>query len=98
MSPILSFFNINNLREIDISYNQIKEIPISIINLRRLNKFYCGGNPIENLNPIVRRFLYMIQNRGGNIHNVYSDSQNVHTSSIQKCIKESLIKILSFSL
>jgi hypothetical protein len=29
-----------------------------------------------------------------NIHNVYSDSQNVHTSSIQKSIKESINNIL----
>ncbi len=93
-----SLSNIVNLQELYLSYNQIKEIPISIINLRRLEDFYYDNNPIENINPIVQRFLDRINNRGGNIHNVYNDGQNVHASSIQKCVKESLIKILSFSV
>ena len=93
-----SFSNLVNLQKLWLGNNQIKEIPISIINLRRLSIFKIDNNPIEIVNPIVQRFLDRINNRGGNIYNVYDNRQNVHTSSIQQSIKKSIINILSFSL
>ena len=52
-------------------------------------------NPIENLlNPVINRFIRRIENRGGNIHNLYTDNQNVHSSSIQQSIKDSIYNLL----
>ena len=83
------------LQELYLSYNLITEIPLEIINLRNLQIFEHSGNPIENLlNPIIQRFLTRIDDMGGNIHNLYNDGQNVHSSSIQQSIKQSIINLL----
>jgi hypothetical protein len=44
------------------------------------------------MNPIIQRFI----NRMNNIsnHNLYNNGQNVHTSSVQQSIKESIINLL----
>ena len=57
-----------------------------------------ADNPVKFLHVIVNRFLDRIMNGGGSIHNVYNNGENVHTNSIQKCVKESIIKIFLFSL
>ena len=83
------------LHIINFCDNQIKELPLEIINLRNLNRFLYENNPIENLlNPIINRFITRIQNRGGNIHNLYTDNQNVHSSSIQQSIKDSIYNLM----
>ena len=92
------FSNLVNLKNLYLNNNQIKKIPISLINLRNLRIFHYDNNEIENVNPIIQRFLNRINNQGGNIHNVYIDGQNVHTSSIQNCIKKSIIKIFSSTI
>jgi Leucine-rich repeat (LRR) protein len=75
--------------------NRIKEIPIEIINLRNLTKFYYHDNPIENLlNPIVNRFINRIKNENKKIYNIHNDTQNVHSSSIQQSIKDSIFNLL----
>ena len=40
-----------------LHYNQIKEIPISLVNLRELKNFTYNGYQIENIHPIIQRFL-----------------------------------------
>ena len=83
------------LYAVDFSENHIIEIPLEIINLRNLRYIAYHGNIIENLNnPIIHRFITRIQNRGGNIHNLYNDSQNLHSSSIQQSIKQNIINLL----
>jgi Leucine-rich repeat (LRR) protein len=78
-----------------LSSNQIKELPLEITNLRNLDTFTYLNNPIENLlNPIINRFVQRIKNRGGNIHNLYTDNQNVHSSSIQQSIKDSIYNLM----
>jgi hypothetical protein len=63
--------------------------------LRNLDTFTYQNNPIENLlNPIINRFVQRIKNRGGNIHNLYTDTQNVHSSSIQQSIKDSIYNLM----
>jgi len=62
--------------------------------LRNLNKFIYYANPLENLlNPIINRFIQRIQNKG-DIHNLYTDNQNVHSSSIQQSIKDSIYNLI----
>ena len=80
---------------LDLCSNQIKELPLEIINLRNIVYFNYHLNPIENLlNPIINRFIHRIENRGGNIHNLYSDRENVHSSSIQQSIKDSIYGLM----
>ena len=86
---------LTQLQELYLYNNQIKEFPFEITNLRNLTIFHCSNNQIENLlNPIINRFIQRIKNRGGNIHNLYTDTQNVHTSSIQQSIKDSIYNLL----
>ena len=83
------------LRVLYINRNKIKELPLEITNLRNLDIFMYEDNPIENLlNPIIYRFIQRIGKRGGIIHNLYTDTQNVHSSSIQQSIKDSIYNLL----
>jgi Leucine-rich repeat (LRR) protein len=87
--------HLTQLQEFFFYHNQIKELPLEIINLRNIIYFYYYENPIENLlNPIIYRFIQRIGNRGGNIHNLYNDTQNVHSSSIQQSIKDSIYNLM----
>jgi Leucine-rich repeat (LRR) protein len=73
--------------------NQIKEIPLEIINLRNLTNFSYNNNPIENLlNPIINRFIN--RNKNKQIYNIHNDTQNIHSSSIQQSIKDSIFNLL----
>jgi hypothetical protein len=75
--------------------SKIKELPLEITNLRNLDIFMYEDNPIENLlNPIIYRFIQTIGKRGGTIHNLYTDTQNVHSSSIQQSIKDSIYNLM----
>jgi len=66
-----------------------------VLELRRLDKFNYHGNPIENIHPLVERWLERC-NRGtiGDNNKVYSDGQNIHNSSIQKSFGNSLGNLL----
>jgi len=86
---------LSQLQKLYLTCNQIKELPLEITNLRNLTEFMYQNNPIENLlNPLINRFIQRIENRGGNIHNLYTDNQNVHSSSIQQSIKDSIYNLL----
>jgi hypothetical protein len=75
--------------------NHIKELPLEIINLRNLIIFYYNNNQIENLlNPIINRLLKRIENKNKQIYNIHNDTQNVHSSSIQQSIKDSIFNLL----
>jgi Leucine-rich repeat (LRR) protein len=87
--------HLTHLQELSFSHNQIKELPLEITNLRNLIIIIYVNNPIENLlNLIINRFITQIENRGGNIHNIYTDTQNVHSSSIQQSIKDSIYNLM----
>jgi Leucine-rich repeat (LRR) protein len=84
---------LTQLTYLNLYKNQIKEIPLEIINLRNFIEFYYNNNPIENLlNPIINRFLNRIKNK--QIYNIHNDTQNVHSSSIQQSIKDSIFNLL----
>jgi hypothetical protein len=91
------------LTDLYLVKNHIKELPLEIINLRNLTTFYYHDNPIENLlNPIIYRFNNnRINNRINNKHrynkhryNIHNDTQNVHSTSIQQSIKDSIFNLL----
>jgi Leucine-rich repeat (LRR) protein len=84
---------LTQLTKLNLYKNQIKEIPLEIINLRNLIYFNYDDNPIENLlNPIINRFINRIKNK--EIYNIHNDTQNVHSSSIQQSIKDSIFNLL----
>jgi len=68
---------------------------LSLLELRHLTTFDDCGNPIENIHPLVERWLDRL-NRGtiGDNNKVYSDGQNIHNSTIQKSFKNSLGNLL----
>jgi Leucine-rich repeat (LRR) protein len=100
------FLNVNKIKKIPkeiqflsqmtnlfLQNNHIIELSLEIINLRNLTNFYYHNNPIENLlNPIINRFINRIKNK--QIYNIHNDTQNVHSSSIQQSIKESIFNLL----
>jgi Leucine-rich repeat (LRR) protein len=75
--------------------NQIREIPLEIINLRNLTYLNCYINPLENLtNPVIYRFITQIENKHKHIYNIHNDTQNVHSASIQRSLKDSIFNLL----
>ena len=73
-------------------------LPIELGQLVRLINLYYYDNPIENLlNPIIQRLLHRINGNGTRINNnsIYEDTQNVHSSSIQQSIKDSINKLMT---
>jgi len=82
-------------QSLSLKRNEITELPLSLLELRHLNYFYHTSNPIENIHPLVKRWLDRLNRRtiGGN-NKVYSDGQNIHNSSIQKSFRNSLGNLL----
>jgi hypothetical protein len=73
-------------------------LPVEIGQLTQLVELYLSNNPIENLlNPIIQRFLQHLENRRNrnNGHTIYTDTQNVHSSSIQQSIKDSIYNLMN---
>jgi Leucine-rich repeat (LRR) protein len=89
---------LTQLKRVSLENNQIIELPLEIINLINLICFTYYNNPIENLlNPIINRFINRIRNnqiRNNQIYNIHNDTQNVHSSSIQQSIKDSIFNLL----
>jgi hypothetical protein len=88
--------NLTQLTYLNLYENELTFFPLEIINLRILNIFQYSSNPFENLlHPIIYRFLNSILNRLYNSQNtIYNDTQNVHSSSIQKSIKDSIFNLM----
>ena len=88
--------NLTQLTDLYLSNNRLTQLPIEIGNLTQLTTLDLRGNPIENtLNPIIQRLLQRIQNKR-NQKNIYSNTQNVHSSSIQKSIKDSIHTLMNY--
>jgi hypothetical protein len=86
---------LTQLTYLDISDNKINEIPLEIINLKNLKYFNYRNTPIENLlNPVINRFINQIKNKNKQIYNIHNDTQNVHSSSIQQSIKDSIFSLM----
>ena len=78
--------------------NKIVELPIHLLNLRRLTMFLYPGNPIENICLPVQRWLDRLNRRITQNNQVYSDTQNIHNSNIQKSFRQSLENIMKDKL
>jgi Leucine-rich repeat (LRR) protein len=83
-----------NLHTLYLFDNQILELPLSLLELRHLNRFNHYDNPIENIHPLVQRWLDRLNRRTNDNNKVYSDKQNIHNSTIQKSFRNSLENLL----
>jgi Leucine-rich repeat (LRR) protein len=72
--------------------NEITKFPLYILNFRNLRQIIYEDNPIE-LSPQIARFIQRIKNGTIKNLNVYNDSQNVHNSTIQSSVKDSINNI-----
>ena len=85
--------NLINLQSLWCNSNNLGSLPISIIRCRRLNYIYYSNNPIDNIPIQLLRFFNRIENRNENIFTIYNDKQNIHNSSIQLSIFESIQRL-----
>jgi hypothetical protein len=86
------------LKDFYISSNKLSTIPSNIINCKDLKTFIYMNNEINYIPPQVIRFLNRLYNISLKNLSIYEDKQNIHDSSIQKCIHDSIIKITNLKL
>ena len=86
---------LTQLTTLYLHYNNLTHLPVEIGQLTQLTNLYLSNNMIENLlNPIIQRVIQRIANRN-NGNTIYTDTQNVHSSSIQKSIRDSINKLIN---
>jgi len=83
-----------NLQFLYLHNNQILELPLFLLESRHLGNFGYSDNPIENVHPLVQRWLDRLNRRVNDNNKVYSDRQNIHNSNIQKSFRNSLGNLL----
>jgi Leucine-rich repeat (LRR) protein len=88
----LGHLNLPNLQILYCSDNNLSILPLSLMNTR-LNYIDYENNEIDNLPLPLIRFINRIRQGDLNKINVYNDSQNIHNSSIQLTVKDSINKL-----
>jgi len=83
-----------NFKILKCSNNIITHLPLCILQLRHLESINYDNNPIE-LSPQIARFIERIKNGFINKLNIYSDKQNIHNTTIQLSVKDSINNITS---
>ena len=78
-----------NLNRLDLSDNRLTTLPTSLAQLRQLTHLDIFNNPIEYIPANVRRLLERYA------QNIYNDSQSVHNSYIQDCVKQSISNLIN---
>ena len=84
--------NFPNLERFNCTNNQLESLPACILNFRNLQTFQYANNRIE-FSVQFARFIDRINNRRNNLTNIYNDGQNVHNSTIQLSVRESINQI-----
>ena len=68
----------------------IIKLPFELLQCTRLVGFDYYDNPVENIHPLITRWLNRLRSRQ---IAVYNDAQSVHNHNIQESVKTSLINI-----
>jgi hypothetical protein len=84
--------NFSNLQIFNCNNNQLTTLPICILNFINIQHFSYQNNAIE-LSLQMARFLDRINNLSINKLNIYTDTQNVHDSTIQLSVRDSINRI-----
>jgi len=87
---------LKQLHLLSLYNNQITVIPLSIMNLKKLNHLFYDTDNIQ-LNPIIKRFLNRNKLKTNKL-SIYNDSQNVHDSEINTSIRDSIYSIMNDNL
>ena len=86
---------LTQLTLLDLQINKLTQLPVEIGQLTQLTILSLFNNPIENLlNPIIQRVIQRIENRP-NGSTIYTDTQNVHSSSIQQSVRDSINNLMN---
>jgi Leucine-rich repeat (LRR) protein len=88
----LGELNLPNLLELNCSDNKLTTLPLWLMNIR-LNYIDYDNNEIDNLPIQLIRFINRIQQGNINELNVYNDGQNIHNSSIQLTVRDSINRL-----
>jgi hypothetical protein len=81
--------NFPNLQKFNCCYNKLTSLPVCIMNWRSLRYINYSNNEIE-LSPQLARFINRIHTGSVTKINVYGDTQNVHNTSIQCSVRDSI--------
>jgi Leucine-rich repeat (LRR) protein len=88
----LGELNLPNLQKLDCIGNELTTLPLWLMNTR-LNYINYENNEIDNLPIQLIRFINRIHQGNINGLNVYNDSQNIHNSSIQFTVRDSINRL-----
>ena len=94
ITEIKGIHTLASLQKINLITNKITELPISLCNLRNIEKFNYSDNPIEHISLPVQRWLDRLNNKINVNNMVYNDKQNIHNHHIQNSFRNSLSNIL----
>jgi len=86
--------NLPNLKILSCHNNELSHLQLFLLNCHHLKYISYDNNPIE-LSPQIARFIKRIQNGSINKLNVYNDKENIHNSTIQLSVKDSINTITS---
>lgn len=78
-----------NLRMLWCNKNEITSLD-PIIYLKKLRKIVYHDNPLENVTQQIQRMLYQINMK----NTIYEDNQNIHDVGVQRCVSESVQRLL----
>jgi Leucine-rich repeat (LRR) protein len=85
------------LKTLNISSNDFTTLPMEFTQCVRLENFQREDNELDIPAPIQRFLDQRLRRNTRNYGGVYGNSQNVHTSSIQASIKDSLLRLMNDS-
>lgn len=84
-----------NLKELFLENNSIQIMPAFIGTFVNLEHISIHGNPIVYIAPNTERLLHRLEHQYYIRNDFYTDRQNVHNHTVQKCIKQSIFNLIS---